>query len=32
MDGHVMGTADHREFVRSLRAGETGGTRGEETP
>jgi glutaconate CoA-transferase subunit A len=30
MDEHVLGTADHREFVRSLRAGEAGGTRGEE--
>jgi glutaconate CoA-transferase subunit A len=30
MDEHVLGTADHREFVRSLRTGEAGGTRGEE--
>jgi glutaconate CoA-transferase subunit A len=32
MDEHVLGTADHREFLRSLRAGAPTGGRGGEAP
>jgi glutaconate CoA-transferase subunit A len=32
MDRHVMGTADHREFLRSLRAGAPAGRPGKEAP
>jgi glutaconate CoA-transferase subunit A len=32
MDGHVLGTVGHREFLRSLRAGALAERRGEDTP